>query len=135
MKIGIAGFSGSGKSTVFQWVTGDASKAEGSFFRINKEGTPLDDVEELLLRNRKRPVPIAARAVIRAGKGHRYWSAFDEQPAAAIESSAHLLHQILFEPEAKRVVKTLNLPLGGSKGVRTALEVLIEFILIANRNA
>lgn len=117
-----------------QWVTGDASKAEASFFRINKEGTPLDGVEELLLRNRRRPVAVAARAVIRAGKGHRYWSGFKELPAAEVERSAHALHEVLFEPEAKRVVKTLNLPLGGSKGVRTALEVLIEFILIANRN-
>lgn len=117
-----------------QWVTGDASKAEASFFRINKEGTPLDSVEELLLRNRRRPVAVAARAVIRAGKGHRYWSGFEEGPAAAVEKAAHALHEVLFEPEAKRVVKTLNLPLGGSKGVRTALEILIEFILIANRN-
>ena len=33
-----------------QWVTGDADKAESSFFRINTKGTPLDDLEELLLR-------------------------------------------------------------------------------------
>ena len=116
-----------------QWVTGNAEKAEASFFKINTEGTPLDDIEELLLRNRKRPIAIAARAVIRSGKGHRYWSAFSSEKAEKIEQLAHQLHQILFEPEVKRPVKTLDLRLGGSKGVRTALDVLIQFMLIANR--
>lgn len=117
-----------------QWVSGNAEKAEASFFKINTEGTPLDDIEELLLRNRRRPIAIAARAVIRAGKGHRYWSAFSPDKASQIEEAAAQLHQTLFDPEVKRPVKTLDLPLGGSKGVRTALQVLIDFMLIANRN-
>jgi len=117
-----------------QWVSGDAEKAESSFFKINTEGTPLDDIEELLLRNRQRPIAIAARAVIRAGKGHKYWSAFSPEVADRIEETASNLHQTLFEPELDRPVKTLDLPLGGSKGVRTALQVLIDFMLIANRN-
>lgn len=117
-----------------QWVSGNAEKAEASFFKINTEGTPLDDLEELLLRNRRRPIPIAARAVIRAGKGHRYWSAFPPSAASKIEEAAFALHQTLFEPEVRRPLKTLDLPLGGSKGVRTALQVLIDFMLIANRD-
>jgi hypothetical protein len=56
------------------------------------------------------------------------------EPASKIETAAQSLHQILFEPELQRPVKTLDLPLGGSKGVRSALEVLIEFMLIAVRN-
>lgn len=117
-----------------QWVSGNAEKAEASFFKINTEGTPLDDIEELLLRNRRKPIAIAARAVIRAGKGHRYWSAFPSERASQIEVAAAELHQTLFDPEVKRPVKTLDLPLGGSKGVRTALQVLIDFMLIANRS-
>lgn len=117
-----------------QWVSGNAEKAEESFFKINTEGTPLDNIEELLLRNRHRPIAIAARAVIRAGKGHRYWSGFGAREAAEIEETASELHRVLFEPELNRPVKTLDLPLGGSKGVRAALEVLIEFMVIANRN-
>jgi len=116
-----------------QWVTGNAEKAESSFFKINTEGTPLDDIEELLLRNRTKPIAIAARAVIRAGKGHKYWSAFDEEVRARIEAGAQALHLVLFEPELRRPVKTLDLPLGGAKGVRTALQVLIDFMVIANR--
>lgn len=117
-----------------QWVKGDADKAESSFFKINTKGTPLDDVEQLLLKSRKRPISIAARAIIRSGKGHKYWSAYDPLKAETIEQLARKLHTVLFEPEIKRPIKTLDLPLGGSKGVRTALQVLIEFLLIASRD-
>ena len=34
----------------------------------------------------------------------------------------------------KDPIKTLALPLGGAKSVRTALQILIEFILVSNRN-
>jgi len=117
-----------------QWVKGDADKAESSFFKINTKGTPLDDIEELLLRSRRKPVSIAARAIIRAGKGHRYWSAFTSGTADEIEAHAKSLHSVLFDPEIKRPIKTLDLPLGGPKGIRTALQVLIDLILIAIRN-
>ena len=117
-----------------QWVKGDADKAESSFFKINTKGTPLDDIEELLLKSRKKPISIAARAIIRAGRGHRYWSSFDKNAAAKIEELARGLHSVLFDPEIKRPIKTLDLPLGGPKGVRTALQVLIDLALIAIRN-
>ncbi|MBR9910898.1 MAG: DUF262 domain-containing protein [Gammaproteobacteria bacterium] len=117
-----------------QWVKGDADKAESSFFKINTKGTPLDSIEELLLKSRKRPISIAARAIIRSGKGHKYWSSFPVEVAKRIEGSAKSLHKVLFEPEIKRPIKTLDLPLGGSKGIRVALQVLIDFMLIANRN-
>ena len=118
-----------------QWVKGDADKAESSFFKINTKGTPLDDIEELLLRSRKKPVSIAARAIIRSGKGHKYWSGFSPEKATQIEEAAKSLHNTLFEPEINPPIKTLDLPLGGSKGVRIALQVLMEFLLIANRNS
>ena len=117
-----------------QWVKGDADKAESSFFKINTKGTPLDDIEELLLKNRRKPTSIAARAIIRAGKGHRYWSGFVPDIATQIEATAKGLHTILFEPEIQRPIKTLDLPLGGPKGIRTALQVLIDLILMATRN-
>ncbi len=117
-----------------QWVKGDADKAEASFFKINTKGTPLDEVEELLLRNRGKSVSIASRAIIRAGQGHKYWSSFASTVASEIESSAQKLHICLFDPEVQKPVKTIDLPLGGPKSVRTALETLIEFNLIAARN-
>lgn len=117
-----------------QWVKGDADKAESSFFKINTKGTPLDEVEELLLKSRKKPISIAARAVIRAGRGHKYWSSFSTESAQQIEAQAKRLHTTLFDPEIKNPIKTLELPLGGSKGVRTALQALIDFMLIANKS-
>ncbi|NRG05207.1 DUF262 domain-containing protein, partial [Vibrio coralliilyticus] len=116
-----------------QWVKGNSDKAEDSFYNINLKGTPLDPIEELLLKNRRKPVPIAARAVIRAGKGHKYWSYFSEN-AEIIENLSVQLHKLLFDPEIKRPIKTLDLPLSGSKGIRTALHILLEFILIADTN-
>jgi hypothetical protein len=117
-----------------QWVRGDADKAESSFFKINTKGTPLDEIEELLLKNRAKSPSIAARAIIRAGKGHRYWSRFDPQIAIDIEGRAKSLHSMLFDPEIQRPIKTLDLPLGGPKGLRTALETLMDLMLIVIRN-
>lgn len=117
-----------------QWVSGDAGKAETSFFKINTKGTPLDDIEELLLKNRKKPIAIASRAVIRYGMGHKYWAPFGNEIGNKIVELAKELHTTLFDPELNSPTKTLDLPLGGSKGVRAALQVLIEFILTANKN-
>ncbi len=51
-----------------------------------------------------------------------------------IEELSGRLHSILFDPEIKSPIKTLDLPLGGPKGVRTALQTLIDIALIATRN-
>lgn len=117
-----------------QWVQGNAEKAEASFFKINTKGTPLDDIEELLLSNRRKPIAIASRAVIRAGMGHRYWSKFAPPVCNEIEQLAKEIHATLFQPEVDTPIKTLDLPLGGSTGVRAALQVLVEFMLEANRD-
>jgi hypothetical protein len=117
-----------------QWVQGNAEKAEASFFKINTKGTPLDDIEELLLSNRRKPIAIASRAVIRAGMGHKYWSKFAPPTCNEIEQLAKQIHGTLFEPEVDTPIKTLDLPLGGSTGVRAALQVLVEFMLEANRD-
>ena len=116
-----------------QWVHGNADKAESSFFIINTKGTPLDDLEESLLKSRRKAPSIAARAIIRAGKGHRYWSRFKPEIAGEIEQSAQSLHAVLFDPELRRPVKTLDLPLGGPKGVRTASAILIELLMYVER--
>lgn len=116
-----------------QWVHGNADKAESSFFMINTKGTPLDELEESLLKSRRKAASIAARAIIRAGKGHRYWSQFAPPVADEIEKLAQRLHTVLFDPEIKRPVKTLDLPLGGPKGVRTALSILIDLLMYVER--
>ncbi len=117
-----------------QWVNGDVDKAEASFFKINTKGTPLDNIEELLLKNRHKPIAIAARAIIRSGKGHKYWSSFDDEIAEKIEHSAKQINELLFDPEIQSPIKTLDLPLGGSRGMRTAIQTLIDLCIIANRD-
>lgn len=116
-----------------QWVVGDAGKAESSFFTINTKGAELDRVEELLLKNRKKPIAIAARAIIRSATGHKYWSSFPPPSQQKVEALAKQLHSALFDPEFSNPVKTLDLPLGGPKGMRAALEALIDLALIATR--
>ncbi len=115
-----------------QWVVGNVDVAESSFFKINSQGTPLDDVEEMLLKNRHKGLAIAARAIVRAGAGHKYWSAFTNSTQRQIERAAEEFHQLLFDPEIKLPVRSLDLPLGGSVSPVDALALLIDFLAIAS---
>jgi len=114
-----------------QWVYGTADVAETSFFKINSQGTPLDEIEEMLIRNRKKPLAIAARAILRAGGGHKYWSGFKTEQQKEIEALAETFHDLLFDPEVEPPIKTLDLPLGGSVSPIDALSLLIEFLTIS----
>ena len=114
-----------------QWIQGNALVAETSFFKINSQGTPLDETETLLIRNRRKPIAISARAIVRAGSGHKYWSAFPQDKVAEIEKVTNSFYEKIFKPEADNVVKTLELPLGGSVSPVDALSLLIEFLGIA----
>jgi hypothetical protein len=116
------------RSLSLQWVNGDAEKAETSFFKINTQGTPLDDTEELLLRNRACSVAIAARSIVRAGTGHKYWSKFPGSNIATIEQKSKKLHDLFFTPEINQPIKTLDLPLGGTKSPILALDLLMNLI-------
>lgn len=114
-----------------QWVVGNADVAETSFFKINSQGTPLDVVEGMLIRNRRKPIAISARAILRAGSGHRYWSSFPEASKREIESLAYDIYKRIFEPEATSPIKTLDVPLAGSVSPVDALALLIDFLTVA----
>jgi hypothetical protein len=114
-----------------QWIQGSAAVAETSFYKINTQGTPLDETEEMLIRNRKKPIAISARAILRAGAGHKYWSRFGADRVDEIEKLAAEFYELLFEPEADSPLKTLDVPLGGSVSPVDALALLIEFLTIA----
>jgi hypothetical protein len=114
-----------------QWIQGSASYAETSFFKINSQGTPLDEVEEMLIRNRRKPIAIGARAILRAGTGHKYWSAFEPGKVQKIEQLAGTLFQVLFEPEMKEPPRTIDVPIGGTTSPVDALALLIEFLELA----
>lgn len=115
-----------------QMVSGTAKAAEDSFFAINQQGTTLDETEELLIRNRRKPVAIGARAVVRAGLGHRYWSSFSKKNQTEVQALAADLHQTIFAPQAPSPIKTLDLPLGGSSSPVEALSVLVDFLVVVN---
>ncbi|MFK3788640.1 DUF262 domain-containing protein [Pseudomonas piscis] len=115
-----------------QWIQGNASVAETSFFKINSQGTPLDDIEEMLIKNRRKPFAVAARAILRSGNGHEYWSQFSSSNKVKIRSLANELHRLLFNPESQIPLKTLDVPLGGSVSPVDALALLIDFLTIAS---
>lgn len=116
-----------------QWVQGNAAVAESSFFKINSQGTPLDDVEELLLRHRRKPVAVGARAIVRAGVGHKYWSAYPSDTQDRVEEEANRLYELLFNPEVPSPIKTLDLPLGGTVSPVDSLSLLIDFLIISDQ--
>lgn len=79
-----------------QWVDGNASKAEDSFLKINQSATKISDAELDLIKNRECSYAIAARAIVRAGKGYNYWSAYGENEQNRIVSLSKKIHQIMF---------------------------------------
>ncbi len=113
-----------------QWIQGNASVAETSFFKINSQGTPLDETETMLIKNRRKPVAIAARAIIRSGGGHKYWSAFPKENQEQVEKLSEKLFQLLFKPEADTPLKTFDVPVGGSVSPVDALSLLIELLTL-----
>lgn len=115
-----------------QWVEGNSSVAETSFFKINTQGTPLDKIEERLLRNRNKPIAICARSIIRAGSGHKYWSKFEKNMQHEIEKKSEEINRMLFQPEINEPIKTLDLPLGGKTSPIAAMNLLMDFIEVSN---
>jgi hypothetical protein len=115
-----------------QWVLGNADVAETSFFNINSQGTPLDEVEAMLIRNRRKAAAIASRSILRAGSGHKYWSKFAKTKQKEIEKAAADFHELLFDPEADLAVRTIELPLGGTVAPVNALALLVDFLEITS---
>ncbi len=81
-----------------QWVSGNSDSAEKSFFKINQSATPINTTELKLLEKRDEPNCIAARAIIRGGAGHKYWSKFEESKQRKIEDTAKNISKALFRP-------------------------------------
>ena len=117
-----------------QWVEGNAEKAEDSFFKINQQAAPINKTELRLLMNRNKPNSIAARAIIRSGKGHKYWSAFPEENQSKIQEIAKEINEILFQPSLKTPIKTLDIPIAGKLSSAQSLALILDFVNIANKN-
>lgn len=115
-----------------QWVKGDATKAEASFFKINQQASPIDKTELRLLKARTQPNALAARAIVRAGTGHKYWSRFSDQRCIEIESKAKEINDLLFSPTLKTPIKTLDLPVAGRGYSSKTLPLVFEFVNLVN---
>lgn len=116
-----------------QWVEGDVKKAEKSFFKINQSAAPIDPTELKLLESRKKPNCIAARAIIRSGKGHKYWSQFSPESQAKIPELSKEVNEILFSPKLETPIKTLDIPIGGKLYSAQTLPLILEFVNITNK--
>lgn len=111
-----------------QWVEGDAKKAESSFFKINQQASIIDKTELKLLQARRKPNGIATRAILRSGKGHKYWSYFDENVQSNIQDLAKDINEILFQPSLKNPIKTLDLPVGGKNLSSQGQSLILELV-------
>lgn len=120
------------QSVQLQWVQGDATKAEASFFKINQEASPIDKTELRLLKARTLPNALAARAIVRSGTGHKYWSRFTEERRTEIELQAKAINDLLFAPALKTPIKTLDLPVAGRGYSSQTLPLVFEFVNLVN---
>ena len=99
---------------MFSWVPADdVTAAENSFFKINQAAQPIDPTERRILRVRGAPNAIAARCIVRAGKGHKYWSWFPEEAQKEIETLGTEMYRVLFDPPMDEPITTLALPVAG----------------------
>ncbi|MEH1793477.1 GmrSD restriction endonuclease domain-containing protein [Nostoc sp.] len=115
-----------------QWVEGDASKAENSFFKINQQATLIDKTELQLLESRRKPNSIAARAIIRSGTGHKYWSSFPDEIQNQIQEIAKEINEILFEPKLQTPIKTFDIPVAGKLYSAQTLPLILDFVNVVN---
>ncbi|SAL00168.1 HNH endonuclease [Caballeronia arationis] len=120
------------QSVQLQWVKGDATKAEASFFKINQQASPIDKTELRLLKARKLPNALAARAIVRSGTGHKYWSSFSAPVRSEVEEIAKYINDLLFAPALKTPIKTLDLPVAGRGYSSQTLPLVFEFVNLAN---
>lgn len=114
-----------------QWVEGDVSSAEKSFFNINQQGAAINPTELNLIKSRKKANCISARAIMRMGMGHKYWSEFPLDKQGEIEEISKNLYEIMFLPKLEMPVKTLDVPMCG-KHNNSSLPIIFEFINICN---
>ncbi len=119
------------KSLVTQWVGGDAETAEKSFITINSRAIQINETELLMIRTRRKPNVIAARALIRAATGHEYWSSFEANHKDAIRKRAKQIYDILFEPETADAARSIEMPIAGKSYSANALRMALEVVNIS----
>jgi hypothetical protein len=117
-----------------QWVpSGDARKAEASFFKINQEATAIDPTELRILKARTSPNAVSARVIVRNATGHKYWSKFPPDEQAEIEEIGQEIYKNLFDPPLRTPIKSLDhLPVAGRGYSAQTLPLIFEMVNLAN---
>jgi hypothetical protein len=119
-----------------QWIqNADHDKAEKAFFRINQGGTKIDPTEQRILNARRSATALAARAVLRGGTGHHYWSRFNEATQGKIEELGKECFDLLFTPSLSLPIKTLDIPVAGQGYGPHILPFVFDLVNLVNRVA
>lgn len=112
-----------------QYVEGDATKAESSFVKINQKASPINATEMKVIQARHTPVGIAARAIARSGRGHKYWAGFTDDNIALVERISLEINELLFQPKLPHgPLKTLDIPIAGEAYAALSLPLIVDFI-------
>jgi hypothetical protein len=120
---------------IAQWVNGNADKAEASFFKINQAATPIDPTELAILHSRNNPSALSARAIVRAGTGHKYWERFAPEVQKSIETIALDIHRTLFSPPLQTPIKTLDIPVAGRAYSAQTLPLIFDLVNLVNEQS
>ena len=121
---------------IIQWVQGNEESAEKSFFKINQSSQPLNKTEIVLLKNRKKPNVLTARAIMNGGKGHNYWEKFDKDKQSQIIILAEELFCALFRPTPQKPIKSIEkISIGGRLGHANTLPLIWSFVNIVNNTS
>lgn len=115
-----------------QWVDGNAAKAEDSFLKINQSATKISEAELELIKNREHSYAIAARAIVRAGKGYKYWSAYSITEQEHIVELSKKIHQLMFGIGNINMDDINSLPIGGPLNSSLTLDVVTQTVRICN---
>ncbi|KIG02640.1 protein of unknown function DUF262 [Burkholderia sp. MR1] len=118
-----------------QWEEGDYSAAEESFLAINRQGEPLDDVEQLLIEHRNGSMCRLIMSIASAGSAGHYWPApVQDLPKDILTKLERFsdrctqLHRILFVPPFDSKIVDINVPFIVAPGHFRPHQHLIEFI-------
>lgn len=119
------------ESVIIQWVTAATpAAAEASFFKINQAAQPIDPIERRILQSRTSPNAIASRCIVRGGRGHKYWAAFDAEVREAVEALGGKIHDDLYKPPHKQPVTSADQPIAGQG--YNALPFVFDLVSLCN---
>ncbi len=121
-----------GSAIQLQWVVGDANTAERSYFKINMQAVTIDKTELDIIECRRKPNALATRALIRAGTGHKYWSAFPLQTQMNIEKTAREIYDTMFKPQIETPLRTLDLPIAGKGYSGESVKMVFDLVNLLN---